>query len=106
MLAEMGDTSFRLGHLDTGSYADLMLGDALLEPLQASVLESAPLCSDCAYLPYCGADPTFHHATQGDWLGHKAFSSFCKRQTTTLDLLIQLLEDEPDAQEILMRWIH
>lgn len=105
MLAEMGDTSFQLGHLDTDAYADVMLGDALLEPLQASMLESAPLCSDCAYLPYCGADPTFHHATQGDWLGHKAFSSFCERQTRTLDFVIQLLADDPNAREILMKWV-
>jgi uncharacterized protein len=104
MLAEMGDSSLRLGHLDDSSYEDIMTSDSLLIPLQESMLESAPMCSDCAFAPACGADPSFHRATQQDWLGHKAFSAFCSKQMAVLELLVGMLEDEPEARETLLSW--
>ena len=36
MLAEMGDKTFRLGNLHDDSYAELILSDALLDPLEES----------------------------------------------------------------------
>jgi len=105
MLAEMGDTSFRLGHLDVDDYATMMTSEALLGPLDATVLESTPRCTDCAFLPYCGADPVFHRATQDDWVGHKEFSAFCEKQTKVLELLIQTLEDSPTDRETLLGWL-
>ncbi|MBX3220105.1 MAG: His-Xaa-Ser system radical SAM maturase HxsB [Labilithrix sp.] len=105
MLAEMGDFAFRLGHLDTDSYETMMTSDALLGPLEDSLLESSPMCSDCPYLPFCGADPVFHRATQGDAVGHKAFSAFCKKQTGVVHHILALLEDNPEARSILMSWV-
>lgn len=105
MLAEMGDTSLRLGSLGTDSYEDIMTGAALLVPLESSLLESAPMCSDCAFAPACGADPAYHRATQRDWLGHKAFSDFCKKQIAVLELLVELLETDAAAREMLLGWI-
>src|SRR6185503_14476064 len=60
MLAEMGDKSFRLGNVATDRYEDMLLSDQLLDPLQQSLAESAPLCADCAFVPYCGSDPVYH----------------------------------------------
>ncbi len=105
MLAEMGDTSFKLGYLGTDSYEDMLTSEQLLAPLEASVLESAPQCSDCAFLPYCGADPVFHKATLGDWVGHKAFSSFCTKQTAVLSYLLERLDGDPAARAIMMGWL-
>lgn len=105
MLAEMGDTSFRLGHLDIDDYRTMMTSEGLLGPLDSTVLESAPKCADCAFLPYCGADPVFHRATQDDWVGHKEFSAFCEKQTKVLEFLIQVLEDSPRDRETLLGWV-
>jgi His-Xaa-Ser system radical SAM maturase HxsB len=105
MLAEMGDFSFRLGHLDTSSYEAIMTSDALLEPLHDTVLDSSPMCNDCAFSPYCGADPIFHKATQGDSVGHKAFSAFCKRQMGVLRHLIGLMENDAGARQTLLEWV-
>lgn len=105
MLAEMKDESFRLGHLDTDSYETLMTSEALLGPLTESLLESAPGCADCAFLPYCGADPVYHRVTQGDAVGHKAFSDFCAKQMGALRHLLGLLEDDTTAREILQGWV-
>jgi len=105
MLAEMGETRFKLGHLDLDSYEQVFTSDALLEPLAESVLESAPMCSDCAFLPYCGSDPVYHWAMQRDLVGHKARSAFCHRNMGTFKHLIGLLEDDAGASAILRRWV-
>lgn len=106
MLAEMGDTSFCLGSLDDETFESVMSNDQLLGVLEDSLLESAPMCSDCAFLPYCGADPVFHAATQrGDVVGHKAFSAFCKKQMAVLRHLIGLLDDDADARRVLLTWL-
>lgn len=104
MLAEMGDHSFRLGHLDTDTYETMIGSETLLAPLDETMLEGAPMCSDCPFLPHCGSDPVFHKATQGDMLGHKAFSDFCKKQMGVFRHVIGLLEDDPAARAILLDW--
>jgi His-Xaa-Ser system radical SAM maturase HxsB len=105
MLAEMGDHSFRLGHLDADSYETMMTSDALLSVLDSTMLEGVPMCTDCPFLPYCGADPVYHQATQQDVVGHKALSDFCKKQMGVLRHLIRTLEDDPPARDILMTWV-
>ena len=105
MLAEMGDHSLRLGHLDQDTYDAVMTSDALLALLAETMPEGAPMCSDCPFLPFCGADPAFHIATMQDPLGHKSFSAFCKKQMAVLRHLIGLLENDADSRQTLLRWI-
>jgi His-Xaa-Ser system radical SAM maturase HxsB len=105
MLAEMDDTSFRLGHLGSDSYEQVMTSDALLGPLRDTMLEGVPMCTDCAFLPYCGADPVYHRATQGDTVGHKAFSAFCSRQMALFRHVIGLVESDESVRDILLSWI-
>lgn len=105
MLAEMGDDAFRLGHVDTSTYEDIMTSDALIAPLGDTILECMPMCNDCAFLPYCGSDPVIHRATMGDTIGHKAFSAFCAKQMGMLRHLISLLESDPAARQILLGWV-
>ena len=105
MLAEMGDTTFSLGHLGETSWRDAMTSDTLLEPILASMTETAPMCSDCAAQPYCGADPVGHHATQGDFVGFKPTSAFCQKQLGVFSLLVRMLEDEPETAEVLRSWV-
>ena len=104
MLAEMGDKSFRLGNVLQDDHRSLMLSDALLDPLESTVAESVPMCSDCAFLPYCGTDPVYHHATQGDAVGNRMLSGFCHRNMGTFRHLIERMEDSRRDKEILMRW--
>jgi uncharacterized protein len=106
MLAEMGDTTFRLGDLAHDAYEDVMLGDALLDPLEQSFTQSVPMCSSCAYEPFCGADPVFHHATQGDAVGHKATSAFHHRNLGLFKLILKLYRDDPRARELFWQWAH
>lgn len=104
MLAEMGDRTFRLGNVHDSTYEDIMLSDGLLRPLMESVAISAPMCSTCAFEPYCGADPVFHHATTGDFTGHKALSAFCQRNTGLFTLLLRKIRDDPYFRNLMWRW--
>ncbi|MGS1018104.1 His-Xaa-Ser system radical SAM maturase HxsB [Allosphingosinicella humi] len=104
MLAEMGDTTFRLGNVHTSSYEDIFLGEALLEPLERSFAASVPMCSWCAFEPWCGSDPVFHHATQGDFVGKKPLSAYCGRNMAIFKGLIERMSDRPQVREIFERW--
>lgn len=104
MLAEMGDHTFRLGNLATDSYDDVFLSEALLNPLEDSFAGSVPMCDECAFEPYCGADPVFHHATQGDYVGRKAESAFCQRSMAICRHLIELMRSDSEVERIFYRW--
>lgn len=106
MLTEMGDDSLRLGNVLTDAYEDIFLNPKLLRMLEESTAQSAPECYQCAYQPFCGSDPTYHYATQGDWVGHKAFSGFCARTKLVTGHLIEMLEgEESDTRDVLLSWI-
>jgi radical SAM protein with 4Fe4S-binding SPASM domain len=106
MLAEMGDKTFRLGNVHTDVYEDIFQSEALLDPLESSFAGSAPMCSDCAYEPFCGADPVFHYATQGDFVGRKPLSDFCHRNMAIFRHLIALMRTDDEARRIFLSWIN
>jgi uncharacterized protein len=104
MLAEMDDKTFCIGNVHRDRYEDILLSDALLTPIEESFAASAPMCSDCAFEPYCGADPVFHHATQGDFVGRKPLSAFCTRNMAIFRRLITLMREDDEARRIFVRW--
>lgn len=104
MLAEMGDNTFRLGNVHSDGYEGIFLSENLLRPLEESFAASAPMCSDCAFEPWCGADPVFHHATQGDFVGRKPESAFCSRNMAIFRRLIQLMRNDDEVRRIFRRW--
>jgi uncharacterized protein len=105
MLAEMGDRTFEIGDLNNDTFNTVFTNEKLLEPIEKSMSLSAPRCSDCVYEQYCGADPVFHYATSGDFLGRKAESAFCYRNMNTFEYLITKYEDDPVVRKIFESWI-
>jgi uncharacterized protein len=106
MLAEMGDKKFRLGNLLSDSYEDIIYSDALLDALEESFAASAPMCTECAFEPFCGADPVYHHATQGDYVGKKPLSDFCKRHMAMCRHLITLMREDSQTKDIFLGWVN
>jgi His-Xaa-Ser system radical SAM maturase HxsB len=104
MLAEMGDRTFELGDLQTDDYRSLVLSEKLVDLIGTTLAQCAPQCSSCAYEPHCGAEPVYHHATQGDALGIKPLSEFCARQKGVLQLLFEILEGGGEEAAVLRRW--
>lgn len=104
MLREMGDTTFKLGNLANSTYDEIFTNEALLNALDDSFTLSAPMCSECAFEPWCGADPVFHHAMHGDVLGRKPESEFCKRIMGVTKLLLTRMKDDAETKELFIRW--
>ena len=104
MLAEMNDHTFRLGNVATSTYKDILLNEKLLQPLVESFTLSAPMCESCAFEPYCGADPVFHHAAVGNFVGHKATSGFCRRNMGIFKAILRRARDDKFSQELFWRW--
>lgn len=104
MLAEMGDETFRLGTVHD-DYRSLIMSDKLLGPIWDSYTLSVPKCDLCAFEPWCGSDPVFHHATMRDSVGHKTFSAFCRRNTGIFTHLLDVMDDD-FARELLWKWAH
>lgn len=104
MLREMGDTTFKIGNLLTSTYEQIFTNESLLNALDDSFTLSAPMCSDCAFEPWCGADPVFHHAMHGDVLGRKPESEYCKRVMGVVKYLLNKMRSDPQAKEIFIGW--
>lgn len=104
MLAESGDDTFVIGNVHTSTYEDVFTSPNLLDAIEESYAGSAPMCSDCAFEPHCGSDPVFHHATQGDFVGHKPTSEFCNRNMEIFKVLVKHFSNKDD-QAVLRSWV-
>ncbi len=104
MLAEMGDNTFELGNILSDCYEDIILSDRLLDAIEESFTLSAPMCSECAFEPYCGSEPVYHHAIHKDYLGRKPESEFCKKNMSIFKHLISLMESNPDIKKLFLKW--
>ena len=106
MLAEMGDSKFRLGSVHYDSYKDIYFSKAVQCLAGNGIAECLAGCSDCAFVPYCGADPVRHYATQHDEYGNRATSDFCKKNSMIFEHLFDLLKQEnEEIEEIFWSWI-
>jgi His-Xaa-Ser system radical SAM maturase HxsB len=107
MLAEMGDRTFSLGNVLENTRAQVFTSPAFVNLLDAACNQSLPGCSDCAFQPYCGSDPVYHHATQGDMVGHRATSGFCRRNMEVIKHLFRLLQNaDKETTDILWGWVN
>lgn len=103
MLAETGDRSFRLGHVDD-SYSDLFYGALARRVTTLSVNESLAGCADCGLQAYCGSDPVRNHAQQGDIEGYRPTSAFCTTNMEIIRFLLELIDEDKDVERIFRRW--
>jgi len=108
MLAESGDPSFSLGNVLENSYDEIFFGNTMQTLAVSACSESLPGCSDCAYQPYCGADPVRNYRTQGDTFGIRPSpSSFCKRNKQIIDHLMRLVASaDDDLKRIFWAWVN
>jgi His-Xaa-Ser system radical SAM maturase HxsB len=105
MLAEMGDTRFRLGNVHCDSYEAIFGGETLRRIVTASVAESIPGCADCAFLPWCGGDPVHHYATTGDVVPHIPTSDFHEKNFFLFEHLLSLYERDATTRQIFWSWL-
>jgi His-Xaa-Ser system radical SAM maturase HxsB len=104
MAAETGDRRFALGPV-TLSLEQLLGAPAMQWLRRGAVAEELPGCSDCAFVPYCGADPVYHAATQGEPEGERSTSDFCRRQLGLFRLLFsRIASGDPETLRTFTAW--
>lgn len=105
MLAEMGDTSFRLGSLHHDNYASVMGGPYLQSMIEQTCTMSLPQCTECAFLPFCGSDPVLNWTTQGDIVGHRPTSAFCRKHMGLFRFYLECLQSEDSfVRDLMVSW--
>ena len=104
MLAEMGNEKFNLGNVLEHTYEQIFTSSNLLDPLEESFAFSVPMCNDCAFEPYCGADPVFHYGLFHDYIGRKPESAYCSRNMATFRFLIERMEGDKFIRKLFTRW--
>jgi len=105
MLAEMGDTTFQLGTVED-SFETLYTNETFLQAIDDSFAHSSPMCTDCAFEPWCGADPVFHWRQHQDMVGRKPESEFCQRNMHIFRSLISRMDEDPFVRRLFTRWAH
>jgi His-Xaa-Ser system radical SAM maturase HxsB len=106
MLAKMGNKHFLMGNVHNNKYLEMFDGRILHELTANSCVETLPGCAWCAFQPYCGADPVRNFSEQGNIIGHRPTSEFCKKNMGMLQYLLGLLKENNDnINDVFWSWI-
>jgi len=105
MLSRMGDDFFLMGNVDE-TYSEVFGGKVLKNIVVNSCLEIMPVCGDCVYLPYCGADPIRNYLETKDIIGDRPSSPFCKKHKLIFKYLFEKIkQNEKETMDIFWSWI-
>lgn len=103
MLAMGGDLSFRAGSLSDG-YSRVISSLPVRACAVASSLDLQPVCSRCAYRPYCGVCPAYNRAAQGGFWGAMPDNGRCRMLKGIFDTVVGLsLEKGPSR--VFQKWL-
>jgi His-Xaa-Ser system radical SAM maturase HxsB len=104
MAARVGDYRFVLGSVET-PLAQLLAAPAMQWLARGAIAESLSDCGQCAFVPYCGADPVFHAIAQGEPDAPRHGSDHCERWMGILEILFaHLNEATPDTLRTFQAW--
>lgn len=104
MVDHQGDPIFRVGDVARDSWLDVLDHPTTRACVSASVLDNQPLCSQCAYKPYCGAEPVFHYETQRSIFGQMPSSGWCVSHMGLFDVIFRKLRD-PKDRAVFEKWM-
>lgn len=105
MLARMGDDYFCMGHVND-EYDKVFAGKVIRDIVYNSCVETMPMCSECIYQQYCGADVIRNYLETGDLIGNRLNNDFCKRNKLILDYLFELLQKNDETLiDIFWAWV-
>lgn len=104
MLGHKGDHTFRVGTCGEDSYSDMVMHRATKACTLASLLETTPGCSMCAYKPYCGVCPVLNYHEHGELSPNVFKTSRHVIYEGMMDLLFKRLT-VPENAEIFKKWV-
>ena len=105
MLAEMGDSTFQLGTVDS-QYSDLFNNSVCKAVANASCLEGLHQCAECAYSPYCGTCPVLTYYENKSIFSSQPNQYKCKLYRGMLKLLFEKIKNGTEEEiSILKKWV-
>ncbi len=104
MLDHMGDDSFKVGDVATSDWSAVLGHPTTRACVVSSVLENQPMCSQCAYKPYCGVEPVYHYETQKSIFGSMPTSGWCASRMGIFDVIFRKLRDK-ETRKIFDKWL-
>lgn len=105
MLAESGDMTFRLGSVHE-PFREFMRSPAMALLSRTGVAEELPVCRDCAFLRYCGADPVQDHALGAREGTDRLASPHCVRHMGLFRILFRYLRAaDPAVMRTFLGWV-
>ena len=104
MLSHEGDDSFKVGNVYESDWEGVLTYPTTRICSSASVLDSQPLCSQCAYKPFCGICPVYHYETQNNISGLMPASGWCQTRMGIFDVIFKKLQD-PANMKIFNGWL-
>jgi His-Xaa-Ser system radical SAM maturase HxsB len=103
MVDHQGDPMFNVGKV-TDTWIDVLGHPTARACVAASNLETQPMCAQCAYKPWCGAEPVFHYEMQRTIAGQMPTSPWCGVHMGVFDVLMKRLR-EPAARAVFDDWL-
>ncbi|MBI3565461.1 MAG: His-Xaa-Ser system radical SAM maturase HxsB [Elusimicrobia bacterium] len=103
MVDHQGDPIFNVGKV-TDEWKDVLDHPTARACAAASNLETQPMCAQCAYKPWCGAEPVFHYEMQRSIAGQMPTSPWCWIHMGIFDALMKRLRD-PKTRAVFERWL-
>lgn len=107
MMARFKNFYFRLGNVNENTYQEMFNGELLHNIISSACTECLPMCSECVFQPYCGADPVRNMSEQGDMIGFRPTNEMCKKTKAIIRYLFELLKKhDPEINRIFWSWIN
>jgi sulfatase maturation enzyme AslB (radical SAM superfamily) len=104
LLAADGDESFRLGDASRDRYADILARPSTRAVVLAALPWADPVCSRCAWSPFCRVPAAVRHAHASRRGDPAAARWRCRLYSGVFDLLFERLAD-PGRRPILESWL-
>lgn len=106
MVGHMNNHMFRIGHVASSTYAEVVGHPTVKALAVASITDALPGCSTCVYKPYCGVDPLNSYMMEGDLFGQRYRTPLCQERMGQQEYLFRRLMDDRDGsiERIFRRW--
>lgn len=106
MMASVNNQHFKMGNVNENSYQEIFNSEFLHNVIANSCTECLPVCAECAYQPFCGADPVRNFSEQGDMIGHRPTSDMCRKTKAIIKYLLKLIKkNDPNINNVFWSWI-
>ncbi|HPW96752.1 MAG TPA: His-Xaa-Ser system radical SAM maturase HxsB [Paludibacteraceae bacterium] len=106
MMASVNNQYFKMGNVNENTYQEMFNGDFLRNIIANSCTECLSTCAECAYQPFCGADPVRNFSEQGDIVGHRPTSEMCRKTKEIITFLLELIKkNDSKINQVFWSWI-